>query len=137
MEKCTGCGICEMICSLVHEGECNHSLSRIKIIKKGEEWIRGTSSNIFDHTVCKQCGFCVNVCPAKAISKNDTDGSISIDASKCIKCLKCVNECPFNAMKYATKGKVIVCDLCNSTKFNEPMCVRMCPPKVLKLVKVK
>ena len=66
-----------------------------------------------DHTKCKNCGMCVQVCPFQAITKiivpcenvcpvgaiaKDEDGITKIDYDKCISCGKCVNACPFGAV---------------------------------------
>ena len=32
-EKCTGCRLCELVCSVFHDGVSNASRSRIKIMK--------------------------------------------------------------------------------------------------------
>lgn len=32
-QKCVGCATCEMVCSLVHEGICSPSLSRIRVVR--------------------------------------------------------------------------------------------------------
>lgn len=66
-----------------------------------------------DHTKCKSCGMCVQVCPFQAITKiivpcenacpvgaiaKDDDGLTRIDHDKCISCGKCVSACPFGAV---------------------------------------
>ena len=66
-----------------------------------------------DHSKCKSCGMCVQVCPFQAITKiivpcenacpvgaiaKDEDGITRIDHDKCISCGKCVNACPFGAV---------------------------------------
>lgn len=66
-----------------------------------------------DHSKCKNCGMCVQVCPFQAITKiivpcenacpvgaiaKDEDGITRIDHEKCISCGKCVNACPFGAV---------------------------------------
>lgn len=50
---------------------------------------------IFSH--CQQCGFCENVCPARAIlmhQRNDGLSDIIIEQDKCIRCQKCIKVCP-------------------------------------------
>lgn len=66
-----------------------------------------------DHSKCKSCGMCVQVCPFQAITKiivpcenacpvgaiaKDEDGITRIDNDKCIACGKCVSACPFGAV---------------------------------------
>lgn len=43
---------------------------------------------------CNQCGVCVRICPAGAISK---DNPRNTDKASCIRCLACVKECPQKA----------------------------------------
>lgn len=66
-----------------------------------------------DHSKCKSCGMCVQVCPFQAITKiivpcenacpvgaiaKDDDGITRINHEKCISCGKCVSACPFGAV---------------------------------------
>ncbi len=41
---------------------------------------------------CGSCGFCVSVCPTKAISI--TDEGVVTDVEKCMMCMACVAKCP-------------------------------------------
>ncbi len=50
-----------------------------------------------DSEKCCYCGGCVGVCPAGAITLEET--RIVIDESKCINCGACVKICPVGAMK--------------------------------------
>lgn len=47
---------------------------------------------------CIGCGYCIKICPEKAISA-DEDGRISIDRQKCDCCMKCVDGCYAQALK--------------------------------------
>ena len=62
-ENCTGCLSCEMVCSLLHDGECNLTLSRIKVVKANGG---GTHENVA--VVCQQCRDpqCADACEAEA-----------------------------------------------------------------------
>ena len=64
-QKCVGCATCEMVCSLVHEGICSPSLSRIRVVRYPTQ-----AFNV--PITCAFCEFppCVSVCPSGAISKN-------------------------------------------------------------------
>lgn len=45
---------------------------------------------------CVSCGFCVEKCPAQAISKENIKCA---DSKKCISCMRCVVQCPQSARK--------------------------------------
>lgn len=130
-EKCTGCLVCEMICSLYHHKQCNPSLSGIKIFTKESEWIRGLSSKIFEYKACNQCGFCIQLCPVDAIERHSITGTVVVNDEKCTRCLQCVGGCPFDAIWYSNEiDKIIKCDLCGESPAG-PKCVELCPRKVL------
>jgi len=95
-ERCTGCHACEMICSLVHDGECNLTLSRIGIMKTN-----GGGSNENIPIVCQQCHdpICADVCVMGAISYHHIKGC----AMKCDLCSgdpECVKSCLYDAIEF-------------------------------------
>ncbi len=125
-EKCTGCRRCELVCSVYHDGVSNPARSRIKVEKW--EW-----EGLYIPMVCKQCvdAPCMNVCPVKAISRDEAKGKVSVDYDLCIGCRSCVAVCPFGAMNFnAGEKKVFKCDLCDG----EPQCVRFCEIKAVDYV---
>lgn len=116
--KCVGCGTCEMVCSLVHEGKCSPALSRIRVVRQQVE----------GRNVPVTCAFCENapcaaVCPSGAIVKNKASGMVSIREQLCIGCHQCVQACPFGHMNFNSgKGVAFKCDLCGG----DPQCVKFC-----------
>ena len=125
-EKCTGCRLCELVCSVRHEGVSNPSRSRLKIEKW--EW-----EGLYIPMLCQQCedAPCRSVCPVKAISRDESLGRLVVDYDVCIGCRACVAVCPFGAMSFDAGGKkVIKCDLCDG----EPACVSFCDVKALDYV---
>jgi Fe-S-cluster-containing hydrogenase component 2 len=82
---------------------------------------------------CQQCedAPCINVCPVKAISRDENLDYVKIDYDICIGCRACVSACPFGAMSFDVIGrKVVKCDLCDG----DPQCVRFCEVKALEYV---
>jgi len=128
-EKCVGCGNCALACSLVHEGSFSPAKSRIIPIQ-----IRRLTTNI--PTLCMQCSdpLCMDVCPVKAISRDDEAGAVVVDVDLCIGCRMCTVVCPVGAISinYAS-GKAIKCDLCNG----DPFCVRACGYEALSYIAVE
>lgn len=125
-QKCTGCRQCEMICSVVHEGVSNPSRSRIKVMK----W---EAEGLYIPMSCQQCedAPCMNVCPVKAISRDEDIGFVTVDHDICIGCRTCVAVCPFGAMNFdVIDKKVSKCDLCGG----DPQCVRFCEVKAVDYV---
>ena len=122
-QKCTGCRTCEQVCSVKHDGVLNPMRSRIKVMK----W---ETEGLYVPMSCNQCqdAPCMNVCPVKAISRNDDMGLVSVDYDVCIGCRSCVAVCPFGAMNFnVIDRQVFKCDLCDG----DPQCVRFCDIKAV------
>ena len=124
---CTGCRVCEAICSFVKEGEFNPVKSRVKVVMTVENQIR--------HSVrvsCLQCeeAFCKVICPVGAISENAGGVKIVVD-EKCIGCRLCEIACPVGAIIVDSEsGTALKCDMC--TGLEEPQCVEYCYTEALK-----
>ena len=117
-EKCTGCRLCELVCSVSHDGISNPARSRIRVLK----W---EAEGLYIPMTCQQCqdAPCLNVCPVKAISRDEELGRVSVDYDTCIGCRSCVSVCPFGAMNFNnTDRRVLKCDVCDG----DPQCVRFC-----------
>jgi len=127
-ERCTGCGLCEMACSLQHEGVCSQALSRIRVLRREE---KGWSMPV----VCMQCvdAPCKAICPAGAISRDSASGAYVINHRLCIGCRLCIMVCPLGAITFSQEeaGRVLKCDLCDGA----PRCVQFCGTEALSLVR--
>ncbi len=125
---CTGCRLCEMVCSLQNEQECSTVKSRIKIIKDEE---------FGNHLVslCTQCAepFCVESCPTEALRRDEQTGVVLVDDELCNGCEACTAACPLDALTFdRDEDTVLKCDLCGG----DPECVKICPREVLILKEV-
>ncbi len=132
-KTCAGCGICEIMCSLSHEGAAGPAMSRVNIIP---------SPFTAKHTYinCQQCAYpaCYYACPLpdKALCIDKENGARYIDEEECINCGLCVKACPLEPSRIKTNsGKKFPfkCDLCRS-RAEGPICVEYCPFQALKLV---
>ncbi|HID10270.1 MAG TPA: 4Fe-4S dicluster domain-containing protein [Candidatus Latescibacteria bacterium] len=117
-DLCTGCRACELICSLVHEGECSPQLSRIRV----ESW---SEISVNFPIVCQSCAepVCVAVCPTKARKRVPETDAVITDERICVGCSSCIYACPYAAPVISQRtGKAMTCDLCGG----DPQCVLFC-----------
>ena len=125
-QKCTGCQLCELVCAVSHDGISNPTRSRIRVVK----W---EAEGLYIPMTCQQCqdAPCMNVCPVKAISRNEESAKVTVDYDICIGCRSCVSVCPFGAMSFNPIDKrVFKCDHCDG----DPQCVRFCEEKAVDFI---
>jgi anaerobic carbon-monoxide dehydrogenase iron sulfur subunit len=128
-EKCCGCRICEMACSMEHLGKFNprRGLLRVEINRLPE--LQTVTSEIDLPVVCAQCepAPCADACLEGAIGKASF-GALVVDKDKCTGCGLCVDACPYKIMMIDVKGGIArKCDLCGG----DPSCVKYCPMEAL------
>lgn len=123
--KCTGCLMCESVCSIHHEDVLNTSKSRINVVKWENE-------GIFIPMLCQQCidPVCLTICKFEAIYHDKETGRVLIDYELCKGCRLCVTHCPFGAVNITPDKKIIKCDQCNG----DPQCVKNCRPGALQYI---
>ena len=118
-ELCTGCHMCEMMCSLKHTGMVNPVLARIKVGYSQEDPLPFP-------IICEHCEDvpCKEACPVPdAMYIDENTGVVIIDDSHCTQCLACVDACPFGAIQVGPGQEILKCDLCGG----DPVCARFCP----------
>ena len=131
LEKCTGCHLCELVCSFFHFNKSSLLLSRIVIWK---DKARAT----FVPMACISCpGMpCARVCPTGAIVRDENTGMPKVIESKCLgaECGKCVEACPYHAINFNPEVHAypLICDLCDG----DPQCVKVCWPGALRIVEL-
>lgn len=120
---CTGCGLCELVCSTFKEKECNPAKSRIYIERHMME-------GAMIPKICINCENppCLGVCPTGALSKDEVTGIVQLDRGACNSCGDCVDACPFYALRLTPEGELIKCDLCSG----QPQCVKYCPTEAIR-----
>ncbi len=143
-KKCTGCTVCMLACTLVHEGCTNLSFSRIQIVQDSfKPYPDDISLNI-----CRQCANpdCVNACPTEAMHIDSKNGYVRIiDEAQCDGCKKCIEACPYSPCRIIwnhDKNTAMKCDLCVNTPFwnekggpdGKQACRELCPMRAISLV---
>ncbi len=143
-KKCAGCIACMVACSLVHQGECTPSLSRIQVLQNPF----GCFPNDIEIKTCRQCANpqCVRVCPTGALHVDTANYNIrTVDTTLCDGCQQCVNACPFTPIRIIwdeQRNIPLMCDLCVDTHgwieeggvMGKQACVEACPMRAIALV---
>jgi len=104
-------------------GEFNPSRSRIQIINLAPDFIRIP-------VVCLQCYKppCAEICPTKAIIRDEVTSIVKVSKEKCNGCRMCEEACPFGVVFFSEQEQnAIKCELCNG----DPQCVIFCATKAL------
>ena len=132
-EKCVGCGVCGLMCSLYHEGEQGPALSRSEVV-------RDPFNYDFTFNVCQQCRSpsCYFACPLKdtALCIDEVTGVRYINKNECDGCGKCIEACPFDPVRvkmHPEKNIAFNCDLCKD-RDEGPICVEYCTMNALTYV---
>jgi Fe-S-cluster-containing hydrogenase component 2 len=130
---CTGCGTCELVCALVHEGSTGPSLRRI--------WLDRDPINLVHRVItCQQCDYpsCYYSCPRKneALCIDSKTGATYINSDKCEPdCTICIEACPFDTPRInfdVERNVPVKCDLCKD-RAEGPACVEFCSVVCLEL----
>lgn len=126
--KCVACRNCEYACAYKQNQDFARKDSNIRVNFYPEE-------RICLPWTCVHCSeaWCMEVCPAGAISRDEGTGAVTIDPKKCAGCKMCILACPFGSIHFdATSMVSRKCDLCSG----EPNCVKFCISGALQYVEV-
>jgi len=114
--KCTGCGICENVCS--------KAFYKVEDREKSAIRITANEKGGYSIAVCDQCGDCVWMCSEMSLNRA-TNGVVRIDKKTCVGCLICVGECLRNYFFYNDELPTpFKCSACG-------LCVKACPANAL------
>ena len=118
-ELCSGCEICEIVCSMFHFGEIDVKRSQIRIER--------TTEAEFAAHYCRQCEArkCIAACEPEALGVS-ADGLVEVDRALCDGCGACSRACPFGSLPFDTECPLL-CDACGGSY----ECVSWCPTKAL------
>jgi anaerobic carbon-monoxide dehydrogenase iron sulfur subunit len=125
-ELCTGCMLCELYCSLAHEGQSFPELSRIQILAEHNR-------KKLVPVLCVPCeeNPCLAACPEPGAIHKTASGAVVIEEILCTACGKCAHACQIGAIQIhrlegrGKNGKAVAlkCDQCQG----DPWCVKVCP----------
>lgn len=120
--RCSGCRLCELTCSFVHENQFRPSVARITVMKQDR-------FGLDLPLLCWHCDPCNSIenCPSNALERNKR-GLVTVNKEKCSGCGKCVESCSMEAIRlHSEKNIPLICDQCGG----KPLCVEKCPTKAL------
>jgi Fe-S-cluster-containing hydrogenase component 2 len=122
---CSGCRLCQLVCSVAKEGIINPELSRVfvnRIIMDGV---------MLPH-ICLNCEEppCIPACHRKAINKDPNTGWVTIDYERCTHCQLCIPACPYGGILLGPQKEVLMCDVCGG----DPACAMACPTGALRFL---
>ncbi len=113
-KKCSGCHLCEMVCSLFHLGVLNTEKTAIRIQKDD----LNTSLNA--PVLCYQC---------KEMKCLEGEEAVEgLEKKVFIWPIIRAERCPFNALTVFGEN-AYHCDLCGGS----PRCIKVCTPKALRI----
>jgi anaerobic carbon-monoxide dehydrogenase iron sulfur subunit len=114
-QRCTGCRICEQVCTFGHEGLFGPARSRLRVLRR--------DVLTFQIQVCSHCdeAHCVVACPAEALFRQ---GSRTVfEPELCLGCEACVEVCTLLFWD-EERQQPLLCDLCGA-------CVSRCPEEAI------
>lgn len=125
---CAGCGTCEAVCGLTHNGVTSPLIKRIFLLR--DTTMTGDMHKVYG---CLQCADypCYKACPKKdEAMRIDADSGIAyVDPENCIGCGLCVDACPFEPKRVSLHpdkpNTAMKCDLCRE-RAEGPACVEYC-----------
>ena len=125
-DLCVACRDCEYACAFRQSGDFARSASLIRVNYYADE-------HACIPLTCMHCAeaWCLEVCPAGAISRDESTGAVEIDREHCAGCKMCLLACPMGNIHFDGElGVSRKCDLCGG----DPSCVRFCTSGALQFV---
>ena len=135
-DRCVGCGVCGLMCSLYHYDEQSPTLSRSELVR---------DPFTYDHSwyVCQQCetADCYHACPKKDSARliDPVTRAKYVNEDECIGCGACIEACPQAPVRvkmHPVKDVAMNCDLCRG-RDDGPICVQFCTMHALSYTPVK
>jgi carbon-monoxide dehydrogenase iron sulfur subunit len=139
IEKCLGCGSCELACAVEH----SQSRRLVEAIREAVlpkqrirvELIDDSGAGHRYRTLALQCRHCedpvcVQACISGGIHRDEKTGDVLINPERCVGCWSCIMVCPFGVIvKHEGLHRALKCDHCPDRE--SPACVEACPTNAL------
>ena len=135
-DRCGDCHTCEVACKAAHNlrphanekpGTIAPSFRRVVSLVEGDA---EATSVQYISMACMHCGdaACMNVCPAKAITRDPEFGVVLPNPDRCLGCHYCSWACEFGAPQFNDDGLMFKCDGCidRLREGKKPACVESC-----------
>jgi anaerobic dimethyl sulfoxide reductase subunit B (iron-sulfur subunit) len=133
-ERCIKCYACEVACKQWHDIPAGSA--GLRRVYERTQGLFPDVTRIFLSVACRHCAKpqCVPACPTGALTKDDEDGIVSVDATLCNGCSLCLAACPFDIPRLSADGIVRLCDRCRDrlAEGKNPICNDACPTKALR-----
>lgn len=139
-ERCIGCLQCEIACAVEHSDSRDGSTAFLEtpLPRKRVHVGAGPVPTTAYPNRCRHCdpAPCQRVCPTGAITRDDAEGLVLIDAGRCIGCAMCAVVCPFDVVTFhplaggyrPDSAVAVKCDGCEQRvrRGEEPACAEVC-----------
>jgi len=136
--RCTGCYACEIACRDWHDIQ--ETAVKLRRVVPTEQGSYPDVQLSYMSLSCLHCAepACRDACPADAIHKRESDGTMLVDADTCLgadACGACRDACPYGAPQFApvADAKMQLCTMCHERLEQglQPICVAACPMRAL------
>ncbi len=102
-DRCVGCRHCEIACAV------EHSENKELFLTFSEEkpshpriHVESVDNYLSFPNRCRHCdpAPCMQVCPTRALSRDEITGSVLVSYARCIQCSVCAMACPFGIITF-------------------------------------